>query len=129
MTEVLLRAAGAALCASFAAVLLRRSAPELTIPLSAAAVVIVLFAPFSLLRGLKDLGDTLRTEYGVEQVYVLPLLKCLAISLITKFTAELCRDASQSAVASAVEFTGTACALGVVLPLVTAVLKTIGGLL
>ncbi len=127
--EVLLRAAGTALCACFAVLLLRRSVPELTLGLSAAAVVIILIASAGLLSGLKDLSDIVSGRYGVETAYVLPLIKCLAIALITKLSAELCRDSAQNAVASAVELTGTACALGVVLPLIFAVLDTIGGLL
>ena len=46
----------------------------------------------------------------------------------SRFSAESCRDASQNAAASAVEFAGAACSLGVVLPLLVSVLKTLGGL-
>ena len=127
--ELVVRSVGVALCAAFAALLLRRGAPELTLPLAAAAVAVILLAAAGFLRGLRDLSDTVRVSFGVSETYTLPMLKCLSISLVTKFGAELCRDASQNAAASAVELAGTVCALSVVLPLLTAILKTVGGLL
>ena len=127
--ELVVRAAALALCACFAALLLRRSAPELTLPLTAAAVAGILLAALGFLRGISDLADTLRKSFGVGDTFTMPMLKCLGIALVTKLAAELCRDASQGAAASAVELAGTACALGVVLPLLSGVLETIGGLL
>lgn len=127
--ELVIRAAALALCAAFAALLLRRAAPELTLPLSAVAAAVILAAAVGFLRGVGDLSDTVRKSFGVGETYTLPVLKCLGISLVTKLTSELCRDASQSAAAAAVELAGTACALGVVLPLLSALLQTIGGLL
>lgn len=127
--ELIVRAAALALCAAFAALLLRRSAPELTLALSAVAAAVILAAAVGFLRGIGDLADTARRSFGVAETYTLPMLKCLGIALVTKLTSELCRDASQSAAAAAVELAGAACALGVVLPLLNALLQTIGGML
>ena len=127
--ELILRSAALALCSGFAALLIRRSAPELNLPLSAITVLVILLASVGFLQGIRVLSDSVRENFGVAESYTLPMLKCLAIALVTKFTADLCRDAAQAAAASAVELAGTACALGVILPLVTALLRTIGGLL
>ena len=58
-----------------------------------------------------------------------PVLKCLAIAIITKITSELCRDASQNTASAAIELLGTVCALSVAMPLIVSMLKTVGGLI
>lgn len=126
---VLLRVSALALCAAFAAVLLRRSAPELGLPLSAVTAAVIFAAAVALLQGVRDLASAVHTDFGLSESYTLPMLKCLGIAVVTRLTGDLCRDASQSAAASAVELAGAACALGVILPLVSALLQTIGGLL
>lgn len=127
--ELIQRAVAVAFCAAFAVLLLRRGAPELTLPLAAAAVLVILLPAVSFLQGVRDLSDTVRKSFGVSETYTLPMLKCLSISLLTKFGSDLCRDASLLAAASAVEFAGTVCALGVILPLLTGILRTVGGML
>lgn len=127
--ELIIRSTALALCAAFSVMLLRRGAPELSLPLSAAVVTVILLASTTFLRGIIDLSDAVRENYGVTDTYISPMLKCLGIALVTRIGADLCRDSSQSAAASAVELAGTACALGVVMPLLTSILRTIGGLL
>lgn len=52
----------------------------------------------------------------------------MAVAIVTKLASELCREASQSAAASAVELAGTLCAFSVALPLIMSMLKMIGGM-
>ena len=52
----------------------------------------------------------------------------LGIAIVTKLASELCRDSSQSAVASSVELAGSICALSVAMPLIISMLKTIGAM-
>ena len=58
-----------------------------------------------------------------------PMLKCLGIAAASRLGADLCRDASQAALASAVELAGTLCAVAVSMPMIFTMLTTIGGLL
>lgn len=127
--ELILRSTALALCTAFTAQLLRRSAPELSSTLAAVTVAVILLAATTFLRGVQDLSELIRNSFQVTDTYTLPLMKCLGIALVTKIGGDLCRDASQSAAASAVELAGTACALGTVLPLLSGILRTIGGLL
>ena len=127
--ELVIRSTALALCAVFAALLLKRSEPALVLPLIAAAAAVIALASLSFLHGVRELADTVRTSFALTDTYTLPLLKCLAVALITRFGADLCRDASQNAAAGAVELSGAACALGLILPLLSGILKLIGGLL
>ncbi|MCR5664800.1 MAG: stage III sporulation AC/AD family protein [Oscillospiraceae bacterium] len=127
--EALLRVSAAALCALTAVLLLRRTNPELSSSLSIAATAVIVIAAFGMMRGFGELKKTLQTVFGADEVLIVPLVKCVAAAVITRLTADQCRDASQAATASAVEFAGTVCAFGIVLPLILTALKTIGGYL
>lgn len=127
--EALIKICGALLAASCAALLVRKSNPELTIPLSLGAICAVFALALTLTRPLIELWDRVRELYGVGDVYLLPILKCVAAAMIAKLTADLCREASQNAAASAVEFLGVLCALGAALPLIGNMLGVIGELL
>lgn len=121
--ELLLRISAAALCALFAGLLIRRTNPELAALIALAAVVVLLLLSLKLAGGLDELRDMLRDSFGLSETSIRPVLKCVAAAIVTKLTADLCRDSSQSAAASAVELAGTLCALGVVMPLLISALR------
>ena len=56
----------------------------------------------------------------------LPIFKCLAVSVITKFSADLCKDSGQTALSSTVEFAGCVCAAMVVMPLIVNMINLVG---
>lgn len=121
--ELLFRIAAAAVCALLCALLIRRTNPELAALVTVAAVVVMLFLALPLAEGIGELRALMTESFGLNESALRPLLKCVAASVVTKLTADLCRDASQAAAASAVELAGTLCALGVVMPLLIGVLR------
>ncbi|MBQ7692549.1 MAG: stage III sporulation protein AD [Oscillospiraceae bacterium] len=127
--ELIFKCAGAGILSAVCALLLRRSNPEFSFALSAVTVAVLLLAGASLLgeilRALREMTALL----GAGSVELRPVLKCLGIASVSRFGADLCRDASQGAVASAVETVGSICALAVAAPVLLGLLTTIGGLL
>ena len=124
-----MKAAAAALLASVLGLLIRRHNPEGALLLGAACAIGILAASIGILDGFSALRKLIRQSTGGEgERYLSPILKCLAISIVSRFAADSCRDASQNAAASAVEFAGAVCSLGTVTPLLLSVLKTIGGM-
>ena len=121
--ELLFRITAAAVCAMLCALLIRRTNPELAALISVASVVILLFLALPLAEGLGELRTLMTESFGLNESTIRPLLKCVAASVVTKLTADLCRDSSQASAASAVELAGTLCALGVVMPLLLGVLR------
>ena len=126
---LMLRVSAAAICALFSCLLLRRTNPELAAALSIAAVVTILLASLSMSETLKEMKDMLRERFRLSDTMMQPVLKCVAAGIVTRLTADLCRDASQNAAASAVELAGTFCAFGIVMPLLMTMLKMVGGFL
>ena len=127
--SVLLRIAAAALLASAVTSLLRRSNPELGVPLSAAVWGFALMCLLSLLTPLRDVMLRSRDLSGVDAAYFAPVVKCTLIGVAARAASDLCRDSGQSAMAGAVELGGTAAALYVSLPLIASFLDFLEGLL
>ena len=96
--------------------------------LSALTALGILLSSLGVLNGLRELREQIDRILGKGETLVAPVLKCLAIAVVTRFSADLCRDSAQHAAASAMEFAGTVCAVTTVLPLLMSVLKIIGGL-
>ena len=127
--DVLIKISGVLLVSSCAALMIRRSNPEISLLLSMAVIAAVIAASMLLFKPLTDLWETTRELYGVGEVYLLPLVKCCAAALVARLSADLCREASQSAAASAVEFLGLLCALSAAMPLVRNMIASLGEML
>ena len=127
--ELLVKCAALAVFSAVSVLLIRRVNPELALLISAATAVVILLSCTALLRELTDSMKTIERVFGSSLVQVRPILKCLAISAISKLSADLCLDASQAALAAAVETAGSLCAAAVAMPMLLTLMTTIGGML
>ena len=126
--EIVFKAAAAALFSSAACLLIKRTNPELAMLLGICSSAVILCAAISASDGVKRLADTVRTMAGTSSRCIVPVLKCTAISVVTKIGASFCRDASQSAAAASLELVGALCALAAAMPLLLGMLTMIGEL-
>lgn len=127
--ELILRSAAVLLLSALTALLLKKNAPELALMLSLAALCTVFLSLLNVIRQFRSLFDTVSILLPDSEIMIRPVLKCLAIAVITKITAELCRDASQNTASAAIELMGTVCALSVAMPLIVSMIKSVGGLI
>lgn len=65
----------------------------------------------------------------MEEVYLVPVLKTVVISVVTKLSCELCRSGGEGGLASFVEFAGVVLALLVAIPLMEGVMTMMVGML
>ena len=70
----------------------------------------------SFLKQLIELADLSSAVFA-------PVIKCMGIAIITKLSCELCKDAGQGGIASAVEYTGAVAAVYTALPLLETTLN------
>lgn len=68
----------------------------------------------------------LEEEIGLQQEYITVLLKMAGIAYLSQFAVSLCRDAGQGAIAGQISFAGKISMLIISLPVLEAVVKTIG---
>lgn len=127
--EVLLKVSGLVLISACAVLMIRRSNPEIAFAVGLCTVIVILMLSFPLLKPVAELKETVRSLYGIGDSYLLPVIKCCAVAFTARVTADLCREAAQSAAASAIEFTGVLCAIAAAMPLLRMMLDTIGEML
>ena len=127
--ELMIRVAALSLTAALLGLLLRQRSAELAALLSMAAIAVAMGGVLRYAAPFRELTQTVRQMLGGREELLLPVLKCLGCAFITRLGSELCRDASQSALAALVELAGSFCAFGVSLPLILMLLKRIGAML
>ncbi len=127
--DAMVRLAAAAVTAVVLSGVLKKTTPELALLLTLAAGIWMLAVVADGLGAVVELMKELAGQAGVSEVLLEPVVKTVALSILTKLTAEICRSAGESGVAAFVETAGTVLALVVALPLVRAVAQLMGGLL
>lgn len=120
--ELSIQAAALCVVAALLALVVRRGSPEAALLLTLGAAAAVLLSLAGSLELLLEFLGELVEESGLSRALFVPLYKTVGIALVVKIGGSLCRDAGESALASAVETAGTVCALLVSLPLLRAVL-------
>ena len=127
--EEALKVAAVAVAAALCAVVVRKQAPEIGIALILAAGAVILGLALGSAGQVLSLMDTLAETAGLSPAVLAPVLKTAGIAIVTRVSAEVCRDAGEGGAASFVEVAGAMLALVVALPLLEAVLRTVTGLL
>ena len=125
MSAEVVKIASAAVVTCFLAVLLKQYKSEYAIAVAVCGgiLIFVLTVPniSQTFVDLKSFAD--RTGIGREMI--LPALKAVGIAYITAYTAELCRDAGENALAAKVEMAGKIIMLSIALPVAAAMFDAI----
>ena len=127
--EIITRAAAAAVIGSILALLLRKNIPEMSLALALITGAVIVWFSASICAEITDALREIAENGGIGSIYIAPVMKCVGIGLITHLAAQVCRDAQQGSVASAVELCGTLCALYVSVPLIRSMLAIVERLL
>ncbi len=122
-------AAAFGVLAALCAMVLRRYEPALGLVVALAAAVMLLAWAGDALEEILAFLDELEELSGISPAVVGPVLKAVGIAVLTRISSDLCRDAGEGGVASAVELAGSAAALFAALPLLRAALTTLTELL
>lgn len=127
--ESVVKIAAVAIIAALCAVVIKKQIPEMGLVLGILAGALILSFSMPALKSIKELMETLADAAGLSPAVLTPVVKTVGIAILTKLTAEVCRDAKEGGIAAFVETAGAAGALFVCLPLMDAVLSMIGELL
>ena len=115
--ELVVRTALLCLTGAVLALVVRQGSPVmallLTLCVSVCVLLSLLRAAGELFTFFQELGD----KSGLPAALLAPLYKTVGIAFVVRLCGSLCRDAGESALAAAVESTGTVCALLAALPL------------
>jgi len=124
----LLSIAGLAVVGLLVLTLVRQASPEMaTLFTLALGVVLLLWIVDSLgqaVRSLQELAERAR----IQPEYIAVVLKVVGVSYIAGFSAQMCRDAGEAALAAKVELAGKVMILLIALPVFRAIVSAIEGL-
>lgn len=90
--------------------------------------IIVLFLVGQIERIIAML-ERLAGSANLNMIYVETILKIIGIAYIAEFGAQISRDAGQGAIASKIELAGKVLILLMAIPIITAIIQTVIGLL
>lgn len=127
--ETMAKLAAAGVTAVVLSAVLKKNTPELALLLALAAGLWMLAQTAAGLGAAVELMKELARQAGLSEVLLEPVVKTVALSILTKLTAEICRSAGEGGTAAFVETAGAALALLAALPLVRAVARLMGELL
>ena len=119
--DLMVKVAAGAITAAVLGVVLRKNTPELALLLALAAGLWMVALVADGLGAVVALMEELTSLAGLSEELLEPVVKTVALSILTRLTAEVCKSAGEGGVAAIVETAGTVLALVVALPLVRAV--------
>lgn len=113
---------------ALAAVALKKNGEEMALTLTLAVVAVLLSFTLSAMESVMDFFHRMEELAGLSSSLILPVVKTVGIAIVTKIAADICRDAKETAIASAVELAGVVIALYLTLPLLSAVVNMVTSL-
>lgn len=106
-------------------VLVRQLKSEIAIyiPIIAGIIIFMMMAGsiYSVLRLLQNMSDKL----NLGNSYLTLILKMIGVAFLSEFTADICRDSGETAIANKIEFAGKIIILVLAVPIITALLEMI----
>lgn len=119
--EWMVKVAAVAIAAAVLGTVLRKTTPELALLLALCAGLWIMGVAAGGLGAVTALMEELAGLSGLSEELLEPVVKTVALSILTRLTAEICRSVGEQGIAAFVETAGTVLALVVALPLVRAV--------
>lgn len=127
--EIIVKAIAVGIIGTILCLVIGKNTPELAICLAICTGIALVAYAMGVFSGVIEFIEQIAEAAGLSSAVVNPVLKTSAIGILTKLSCDICKDAGQGAIASAVELAGVAAALYVALPLMRTVFRMIEELL
>ena len=127
--EDILKIAAVAVISALCAVVVKKNVRELGLMLSLAAGVLILAFVLPAAEQVREFMEELARLAELSPEVLAPVVKTVGIAIVTRVSAEVCRDAGEGGIAAFLETGGAAAALLAVLPLLETVLALVKSLL
>ncbi len=125
MTKVM----GIAVISAVLYLLIKKYCPEYTILIEIASIILILWTVYPYLCDVLDFYSDLSLSDSTDSDYFKIILKISGVAIITQFSADICKDSGESALASKVEFAGKTIILALSIPMVQAISEFATGLI
>lgn len=121
--------AGIGILSAVLCIIVRQYKPEMALGISTACGVLILIAVISMLQPSVAAIAELTENAGLDEGYAAILLKALAVCYITQLSADCCRDAGESAIATKIELAGKAAIVVISLPVFASLAELVTNLI
>ena len=125
--DTLVRGAVIGITAAILGLVLKKTSPEIALMLALAACAAILIGAFEKAGEVLEYVRAISAAGSIPLELTGPVLKCTGIAVVSKISADACRDAGASSAAGAVELVGVISGLAVSIPLIKTVLNILGG--
>lgn len=125
MSGYFFKAVSAVLLAVILAGLFKRDNGSFSLLLTIATGVLLLFLAAVMLQPVLNQIRLLADSAGFRDAYLMPILKCTGIGIVTQVAVCVAKDAGESSLAAIVELSGCILTIFLSLPLFEAVLQVI----
>ncbi|SHI08300.1 stage III sporulation protein AD [Sporobacter termitidis DSM 10068] len=125
---ILIKVAAVAVAGTVLGLVIKKNSPEMALMLTISLALIALYLAFDTIKSVTDFITSMASAAQISPAVLTVVLKAVGISIVTKLSADVCRDAGQSSVASGIELTGAFAALYIALPLFKTVMDMLESL-
>ena len=127
--DMLIRVTAIAVAGSVIGLVIKKNSPEMSLLLTIGLAIFGLYLAFDVVAGVVGFIRTLADTAGIAPAVLGVVMKTVGIAIITKISADICRDAGQSSIASGVELAGTVTAIYISIPLIETVVRMLNSLI
>lgn len=125
---ILIKVAAVAVAGTVLSLVIKKNSPEMALMLTISLALIALYLAFDTIKEVTQFIASLADMAQISPAVLTVVIKAVGISVVSKLSSDVCRDAGQTSVASGVELVGVFAALYISLPLFKTVLNMIGSL-
>ena len=116
--EVLLKICSVAFIGTFVVGITKKSLPEMTVAASSVVLIVISLFSYRILQGFFDFIKNIAAGVHISESLILPLIKTVGISIVSKLACDMCREGGMLSVASFIEIISGAIALTFSFPMI-----------
>ncbi|MDR0978746.1 MAG: stage III sporulation protein AD [Lachnospiraceae bacterium] len=106
-------------------IILKQYKPEFVVYVSIIAGAIILMLVMDKLQGIVSLLTSLSNKSGLNNQFLVILLKITGIAFLTEFAVSICKDSGETAIASKIDIGGKIIIISISIPIIYALLEII----
>ena len=125
----ILKIIGLALITTISVIILKQQKPEIAVIVGVAGSVLIFFYLVDMISDVFGLFETVVSKTNIDSELFIVLIKIIGIGYITEFSANICSDSGNSAIASKIILAGKLTIFLLSVPIIISLIELIVGLL
>ncbi|MBQ8761981.1 MAG: stage III sporulation protein AD [Clostridia bacterium] len=120
---------GLALITTISVIILKQHKPEIAVIVGVAGSILIFFFLVDMLGSVLGLFETIVSKTNIDRDLFVVLIKIIGIGYLTEFSANICADSGNSAVASKILLAGKLVIFVLSIPVIMSLIELIVGLM